>query len=693
MRHYVCRNIVSKPRHFNCLVATLGLLALSMSNVRPATAGTVAWKSGVTGDWFIASNWMGEAAPTNGDDVEITNAGSSVILSGPSAAINSLVLSRTLAFTNWNSMLTASNVTVVSNGLITLPAAFMNNEQSNNVYIVCANLFVGSGGSINADGAGYKGGVAYGAGHGPGGGLGVDTRSGPGASHGGFGGSSAFDYGPFPYGSVTAPLAPGSGGAGGQDGSGTNGGGAIRIEAADLVTVNGTIRADGKNVATRGGGGAGGSIYIVCARLAATNGSIRAIGGDLGSSGGGGAGGRIAIHFNPAAQQGMSKPTLSLRAAPSSIGTLLQRGDIGTLYMTDGSLLPETFTSITGQVYLGSSWMPGSFTLSNCWVRFPDNAFELRVTNNVTVIGSSARLDLGGNAYKRANPPIFYTTNIGPRLYAGGDLILTNSGAVYVFSGQTNAVNTETGALVSVTGNMYVGTGSWVYVRSHIANGGSACFLMDSLVIAGANAGFNADAGGFAGGNIFSSYIGLGTGRGYGEYRFMGTGGGYGGKGGRSSDGLPPSGYSSAYGSSNAPTAAGSGGGGRDVGWGGIGGGLIWIQTAGTITQNGTITANGQNPGAQGWGGGGSGGGVYLSARTFAGTNASAVVRADGGNAASAIYGGGGGGGRIAVWRGVGRHYYQGAFSATNGTGYANGEPGSIVFVDVPARGAFLIVH
>ncbi|MBI2441409.1 MAG: hypothetical protein HYV35_08575 [Lentisphaerae bacterium] len=681
---------------YRIILGALVLFALGPAptswRVGEAGAATVTWltPSG-TNYWDVATNWVGDAVPTNGDDVVIATNNIGVLLTNSTPELSSLLISNkaTLIFSNWNTTLTASNVTVATSAVLTCVGSFGNSDMSNNVYIVCTNLFINSGGKIDVDGAGYKGGVAYDAGHGPGGGLATDTRSGPGASHGGFGGSSAYDYGPVPYGSVTNPFYAGSGGAGGQDGPGTNGGGAIRIEATDLVTVNGTISANGKNTAFRGGGGSGGSIYIACARLAATNGGIRAIGGNLSTSGGGGAGGRIAIHFNPAAQQSVPKPILSLLAAPSSSGSLLQRGDIGTLYMTDGSLLPETFTSITGQVYLGSSWMPGSFTLSNCWVRFPDDAFELRVTNNVTVIGSSARLDLGGNKYLRTSPTVFYSTNIGPRLYVGGNLILTNSGAMYVFCGMTNVVNTETGALVNVTGNMYVGTGSWVYLQSHVANGGSARFLMDSLVII-ANAGFNADARGFAGGNLpgIASYIGLGPGRGYGEYRFMGTGGGYGGSGGRSSDGNPPGGYSGTYGSSNAPVDAGSGGGGRDVGLGGCGGGLISIRATNSISHNGTITANGQTPSGYGstWGGGGSGGGIYLYARSFLSTNASAIIRANGGNADSATYGGGGGGGRIAIWRMYDR---SGGITptVTAGMGYSNGVSGTIFWGQIPLPG------
>ncbi|MBI2442127.1 MAG: hypothetical protein HYV35_12245 [Lentisphaerae bacterium] len=87
---------------------------------------------------------------------------------------------------------------------------------------------------------------------------------------------------------------PGSGYLSGAAGSG---GGAIRIQAASIVSVDGTITANGGNGSgSDGGGGAGGGIYITCRTFQGTNGTLNAKGGTTGNRYvGGGGGGRIAV--------------------------------------------------------------------------------------------------------------------------------------------------------------------------------------------------------------------------------------------------------------------------------------------------------------------------------------------------------------------------------------------------------------
>jgi hypothetical protein len=117
------------------------------------------------------------------------------------------------------------------------------------------------------------------------------------------------------------------------------------------------------------------------------------------------------------------------------------------------------------------------------------------------------------------------------------------------------------------------------------------------------------------------------------------AGGGYGGGGGNYSKygGLP-------YGSTEGPDQPGSGGGAYGSVKGGVGGGLVRIEShGGTVTVNGTIRANGGKGGANA--GGGSGGGIYISCRTLAGTNGLVTVNGGDYNSNS----GSGSGGRIAV--------------------------------------------
>jgi len=86
--------------------------------------------------------------------------------------------------------------------------------------------------------------------------------------------------------------------------AGGPGGGAIRLTATGLMTINGTISANGKdglNYSDDGqAGGAGGSIWLDCGTLAGA-GTVSAAGGDAQSTTsrgqGGGGGGRIAIYY------------------------------------------------------------------------------------------------------------------------------------------------------------------------------------------------------------------------------------------------------------------------------------------------------------------------------------------------------------------------------------------------------------
>jgi hypothetical protein len=157
-----------------------------------------------------------------------------------------------------------------------------------------------------------------------------------------------------------------------------------------------------------------------------------------------------------------------------------------------------------------------------------------------------------------------------------------------------------------------------------------------NLTLAAGSLGIDVATKGYAGG-YGTTYSGQGPGAGT-THR----GGGYGGVGG-SSGGAP-------YGSTNAPTDPGSGGGGAFNGgvsrYGGAGGGAVWIQATGAVTADGPINANGGTRPST-YGGGGSGGSILIECNTFAGTN---LLSAAGGMGQSfSAAGGNGGGGRIAV--------------------------------------------
>jgi hypothetical protein len=629
--------------------------------VAPVEATTRTWiPVGGTNDWWDGVNWTDTTVPQAGDDVVITNAASWVLLTNATPYLGSIIISNTvtLIFSNWDTSLSATSMTVRKSATVTCAGPFSDADMSNRVYLVCSNLTVVGGGQINVDSKGYL----YSTGRfvrasGPGGGYG-----GNGGAHGGYGGHGGDGAAPvgssYPCGDPLAPLFPGSGGGTIADGiKGGNGGGAVRIVAQGEVLVNGLITANGGNRLgnSQAGGGAGGSIFITCNTLAGTN-VIQANGGMGQPYGGNGAGGRIAVAYNPPAQSNAPVPSIWFYAQPNpkdansgySVG---QQGDIGTVYFPDTRLLTEPL-NVSGQILISNalSWTTDRLTISNVWVRFPQEGFQLHVSNDVLVVKGNAygRLDIGGSVltnFQSSFPAVpggyqFFAATSAPVLEIGGNLRLTNNASLLVFSAPTNGTEPAYGALVTVAGNMTLNPGCWVYPYSHWSNGASPLFSVRSLTIA-TNAGFNADRGGYAGG-LEPGRLGQGPGGG-GTNGWYGYGGSYGGRGGGNYAGQT-------YGSSNAPALPGSGGGKGLAGGvqGGFGGGLVRIEAVRTIAIDGTISANGADYGFN-FDGGGSGGGIYLKCRKFEGGTNGALV-ANGGKG----YNFGGGGGRIAVWRNIG---------------------------------------
>jgi hypothetical protein len=311
-----------------------------------------------------------------------------------------------------------------------------------------------------------------------------------------------------------------------------------------------------------------------------------------------------------------------------------------------------------------TNWSPSVLTVDTAYVWLP-TGLTVNVAGDVVVSGAGAtRLVLDSHGVLRC----------------GGDLTFSGGADLHVYSGVTNGGSwSEYGALVQAGGTMDLGVGTWVYPFSDIYNGGSPKFIVGDLTVA-SGAGFNANTYGFRGG--ISPYgHGWGPGAGQGSSGRPG-GGGYGGRG---ADGNPGTGGPT-YGNPNAPAMPGSGAGSQSSGRdGGNGGGLIWVESSGTVTLGGTLTANGAN--VPTWSAGGSGGGIYVSCRTF--TGSSGLLSANGGNGHEA---GGGGGGRIAVWRT--RDTSAGVTATvTGGGGYATGELGTIVWGDIVPSGTMFVIR
>jgi hypothetical protein len=140
-----------------------------------------------------------------------------------------------------------------------------------------------------------------------------------------------------------------------------------------------------------------------------------------------------------------------------------------------------------------------------------------------------------------------------------------------------------------------------------------------------------------------------------------GPGGAPNGSGGGGTHGGQATTADAPYGSTVTPLTLGSGGDGA------AGGGAIKLNIGGNLTENGTITANG-NANSQG---GGAGGSVYINFTGGASTwSGSANTTANGGTSTSS---GGGGGGRLAV-TGYVTDTHAGTTTANGGTGGASNE-------------------
>ena len=683
-------------------------------------AGAANTFTAVSGDWNVPGNWSEGIVPTNGETVVING---NATLTNSTGALASLAVAagKTLAFDGWDTVLTATTVSITGTVTHAQNTATTTNSLGQwvpnaRVNIACDTLTIPLGGKIDVAAKGFLGGMASTTpGKGPGGGT---HRVGGG--HGGRGGrpdltsSTGITYGAggLAYDSYATPEQPGSGGGGGDTTrAGGNGGGAVRIAATGNVLVDGAILAyGGPGVPNHGAGGGGGSVFISCSTVSGS-GVISAYGGvGQNNTGGGGGGGCIAIDYDPVAQGALPLPGVEINAAggnasynPSRSGSVSQLGEPGTLDFPDNQLL--TRVTAADVVKISGRWMDAAFTewdldaltLQNAWLSFPQSGFRLTVTNNLAIKGTDSRihrldttnavLTIGGTlALSKASYVMCNGLEAGASLVVGGDLSLTNASSLYVYAPPPTVSKPDYTAFIDVAGTFTIaagtGTGltggSWVYPHSDSYNGGTALFDVGSLRITTANAGFDANVKGYYGG--LKNAIGYGPGGGNAN-----VGGGHGGSGGFSAT----KGGGLVNDSAQNPVLPGSGGGGGDGSIppidAGRGGGAVRIESAGSVLVNGSILANGGN-GFGNHGGGGAGGTISIGCTTFRGTNG--VISAIGGNGNN-VNGGGGGGGRISV------RYASAAqaadpvprvvMSAQGGTATViqySGEPGSLYFPD-----------
>lgn len=193
----------------------------------------------------------------------------------PVYAFDSLVVTGTVSATG--QVIAIGNVSqpnFESGGAITNPHGI-------GVAIEARSLIIHRYGVLHADGEGFGGGT----------GPGRSLATGNGGSHGGFGGWYIGAAEPLsPYGALAEPTSLGSGGN-----AGSPGGGAIKLDIAEELVINGRLSADGRVSGANNGGGAGGSLWVRAPVLQGS-GMISASGAPgISTSHGGGGGGRIDI--------------------------------------------------------------------------------------------------------------------------------------------------------------------------------------------------------------------------------------------------------------------------------------------------------------------------------------------------------------------------------------------------------------
>jgi hypothetical protein len=430
---------------------------------------------GVTPGWSDPANWLA-GVPAANQHAAITQA-VYVVLDRPTAPLASFTMTAgTLTFTNWTTCLRATEI-AIHGGTLTLPPPFVDQAMSNRVHVQCANFALQPGARIDVTGKGFAGGIL--SGNGPG-------RGTPGSVGGpSYGGTRlAFGY-HATYGSARAPTDPGSGaGSLGYVIVGGAGGGAVRIEATGTVDIRGSILADGMiGSDIHAGGGTGGGIFITCNRFEGTSAGLLSACGARGRyTGQGGSGGRIAVVYDMLAQAGYN-PGVRFTAAgghwaAEGYGQVAYWPDPrcnepGTLYCSDASFLSPVlgsgqFKGVTFQSENWTAWSPPSLTVSNgtAIAFYHDDGFTLNVPGDIWV--DQATLGVHG-------------PNV---LTCGGDLTLTGTSQLRVYSATTNALETGSGECVAVAGRLAIGTGSKLHLISHQADGSSVGLRINSLAIA-----------------------------------------------------------------------------------------------------------------------------------------------------------------------------------------------------------------
>ena len=431
----------------------------------------------------------------------------------------------------------------------------------------------------------------------------------------------------FGAGKYTVSSASGTvGGGGGYGGYGAAGGGTVPASGGSTYqrvtnpTDPGSGGGSGSQSSLAGGAG-GGAIRMNVTGTLLVNGRVSANGGlGLTQGGGGGSGGSVWLTAGTLAGNGII-------SANGGSGNQLGGGGGG------GCI----------SLQYGANFFGGAITACGGGGYAWGGAGTIYTKANSAITGQML-IDNGGNS--GTNTPL---PSLSP-------FDLTVRGGAVVYPSPPSLVQSTPPLILS---NLFINAGGCLTCLKTQTN-------LDVTVLRNASI----DAGGVVTVDGLGFAAGQGPGAGW-TTNSIGSGAGYGGNGGASS--VMPGGTN--YGSLQQPLDRGSGGG---LGYGTAtvgseGGGAIRLTVGGTLTLNGSITAEG-NAALQDDGGGGSGGSVWLTAGALAGSGA---IMADGG--AGELYGGGGGGGgRIAIHTPF--NSFGGVVSVAGGAGATMGQTGSVYY-------------
>ncbi|MFC1570802.1 LamG-like jellyroll fold domain-containing protein, partial [Candidatus Omnitrophota bacterium] len=235
--------------------------------------------------------------------------------------------------------------------------------------IHATSITIDQGGHLSADYLGFNG-TAYSDGAGPGAGHYGGPEPYYGATYAGRGGNAPASI--ATYGSVTEPLALGSGG-----GSYARAGGAIKL-ITDTLEINGTLTANGNSAYGGYTGATGGSIWVVANTITGT-GAIRT-NADSGGGTNAGSGGRIAVNGNYSGFGGEKMESFGGIAGGS--------GAAGTIYLNNGSqeeLVIDNRGTSTGADIVTELPMAGyGDDLSSTSLQMRDAA-KLRLIDNLAI--------------------------------------------------------------------------------------------------------------------------------------------------------------------------------------------------------------------------------------------------------------------------------------------------------------------